>query len=81
LTTYGSVNVRPTWGTTVGRVRAHLGTVLHNWVKKYPQRVFLEPQCLRYEIGELVAQVFALGEVSQEILFKPRDILIIMPLK
>ena len=62
-------------------VYAHLGTVLHNWVKKYPQRVLLEPQCLRYEVGEPVAQVLALGEESQEILFKPRDILLIMPLK
>ena len=62
-------------------VYAHLGTVLHNWVKKYPQRVFLEPQCLRYEIGEPVAQFLALGEVPQEILFKPGDILLVMPLK
>ena len=62
-------------------VYAHLGTVLHNWFKKYPQRVFLEPQCLPYEIGEVVAQVLALGKVSQEIFFEPRDIFLIMPLK
>jgi len=62
-------------------VHTDLGTVLHHWVKKYSQRSFLEPQCLRYKINELVAQFLALGEESQEILFKPRNILFIVPLK
>ena len=62
-------------------VYAHLCTVLHHWVEEDSQRIFLEPQRLRYEIGELVAQILALGEVSQEVLFKSRDILLIMPLK
>lgn len=54
--------------------------MLHHWIKKDPQCILLEPQCLRYQIDELVAQFLALSEVPQECLFKAGDILLIMPL-
>ena len=60
---------------------AYLGTVLHQWIKEDSQRVPFKPQCLRYEIHEMVAQFLALSEVSQESLLKAGDILLFMPLK
>lgn len=60
---------------------AYLGTVLHRWIKEYSERIPFEPQCLRYEVHELVAQFLALSKVSQECLFKAGDILLFVPLK
>ena len=59
----------------------HLCTVLCHWVKENSQCILLEPQRLRDKIDKLVAQFLALSEVSQESLFKARDILLIVPLE
>lgn len=59
----------------------YLSTLLHHRIKEYSQSIPREPQCLRYEINELVAQFLTLREVSQEGLFKARNVLLFMPLK